>query len=668
MSAVVFGSVMAAWRLPATKQIGSDQLSALVRATPAAFISSLFNATVIAFSFWPAVSHTALLAWLALTLAVSGVINLQRGKGPARAATTLSRRAMRKATLAAFLSALPWGVLSAIYLGHLPHNAELVLITVCAGMSAGGSVLMAPVYPAALAYVGVILVPFAVKCFLMAGTGYGLLGLLTLSYSGFLFAIIATTARLSVERSQALRALTESAQQLEERDETISLQNLRFETALNNMTQGLCFFDGDQRLIVCNRRYIEMYGLDPRRVHPGISLDEIIDMRYEVGACPKISKQDYLAWRRKVADDDRASETIHELRDGRVFSIHYRPMAQGAWVATTDDITERQRLSEQLAANHKLLADRTALLQAVIDDFPGGIGYYDKDLRVSLCNEKAKAMLDLPARFFADGPPRLEELLRFNKQRGECGPSEVDDLLALIAGRKPYHFERVRPDGTVLDARGTPVAGGGYIATYMDITERYRAAARIAHMATHDALTDLPNRALFRERLDDAIGAARKGKSGIAVVLLDLNKFKEVNDTLGHPVGDSLLKAVAERLTSCVRGDDLVARLGGDEFAIVVQTLDARTEAAAIAARAQVALTAPFDLGENRVQIGTSIGISVSSTHAVDAEQLIRQADVALYRAKAEGSGSFQFFRAEMDQRDRPKRTAASRRAARTAH
>jgi diguanylate cyclase (GGDEF)-like protein len=502
----------------------------------------------------------------------------------------------------------------------------------------------------------------------MAEAGYALLGLLALSYSGFLFAIIATTARLSVERSGALRALTKIADQLKERDEIISVQSLRFETALNNMTQGLGFFDGQERLIVCNKRYIEMYGLDPRRVHPGISLSEIIDMRYDSGARPKMSKQEYVAWRRKVSAADRPSETIHELTDGRVYAVYYQPMANGAWVATTDDITERQRLSDELAANHKLLADRTALLQAIIDDFPGGIGYYDKDLRVALCNDKAKAMLDLPERLFANGPPRLEELLRFNAGRGEYGPGEVRQLvadkLALITGRKSYRSERVRPGGTVLDVTGTPVVGGGYITTYMDITERYRAEAKIAHLATHDALTDLPNRVLFLERLDKAVRAVRTGEGRVALLMLDLNKFKEVNDTLGHPAGDSLLKAVAERLASCVRGDDLVARLGGDEFAIVVHSFDAAVDAALIAARVQSALSVRFELGQHRVEIGVSIGVSVSSAGGTDAEQLIQQADAALYRAKAVDGGPQQFFGAEMGQHDLPRPVAPVRRAA----
>jgi hypothetical protein len=184
-------------------------------------------------------------------------------------------------------------------------------------------------------------------------------------------------------------------------------------------------------------------------------------------------------------------------------------MADGAWVATTDDITERQQLTEELAEKHKLLEERTALLQAIVDNFPGGIGFYDKELRVVVCNDTAKAILDLPAHFFSHGPPRLEELLRFNALRGEYGPGDVEEhvraKLALIVHQGCYRFERSRPDGTVLDVRGAPVENVGFLTTYMDITERYRAEARIGHMATHDALTGLPNRVLFRERLDKAL-------------------------------------------------------------------------------------------------------------------------------------------------------------------
>ena len=349
-------SIATAWRLPDRAQVGSDQLSAVVRATPAALLCGVFNAAIITVSCWPSVSRMPLVIWFLATSAITLFFYRRSHAGPAREAASLSPRAMRRAVIAALIMALPWAVVSPMYLGRLPHVSELLLITVLAGMSSGGSVLLAPVYPAAIAYMAGILGPFAITCLAMMQPGYLLLGLVSLSFALFLFAVIATTARLSVERTEALRALTHSAQQLTERDDTISAQNLRFESALNNMTQGLCFFDGDERLIVCNRRYLELYGLNAKRVRPGVTLGEILDMRIEAGTATSLSKDQYLSWRSNVASANGPSESVHTLGNGRVYAIRYRPMADGAWVATTDDITEPHRLKEQLEENHSKIA------------------------------------------------------------------------------------------------------------------------------------------------------------------------------------------------------------------------------------------------------------------------------------------------------------------------
>jgi diguanylate cyclase (GGDEF)-like protein len=525
----------AAWRLPGAEQIGGDQLAALVRARPAARACGLVNAAIVTIGLWSTAAQTSVLYWLAGTLLItSGIMLHGRSWRPRGDSRPLSRRTINRATFAAALSALPWAWLPWLYLGDVPHTAELVIITVCAGMAAGGSVLLAPVYPAAFAYVATILLPFAAQCFLKSSDGYGLLGLLALSYTAFLFAIIATTARLSVERAEALKALTQTTQLLQERDAVITTQNTRFETALNNMTQGLCFFDGEERLIVCNRHYIDMYRLDPERVRPGVTLGEVVDMRYEAGTgpypqgpVPRVAQQ---GCRRRQAVRNRLQD------EGRPHVCDPLPAhGGGAWVSTIDDITERQRLADELAEHHKL----------------------------------------------------------------------------------------------------------------------------VEHMAKHDALTGLPNRVQFRERLDAAVANARNGQGRVAVLMLDLNRFKHVNDTLGHPVGDSLLKAVAERLLWCVRAEDTVARLGGDEFAIVVHAEEPEADAAGIAGRVEAALTALFKIDENDVNIGTSIGIAVSAMPAVEAEQLIREADVALYRAKAAGNG-YRFFEAAMEQRESLLRRAAS--------
>lgn len=431
-------------------------------------------------------------------------------------------------------------------------------------------------------------------------------------------------------------------------------QNLRFDSALNNMSQGLCFFDGAQRLIVCNNRYVEMYRLDPQRVRPGITLREIVDLRFESGAFPAMSREEYLAWRDSIAVSDKPSDTTIELKDGRTLEIHHRPMSDGGWVATHDDISDRQKLNCRLEQNLKLLGERTSLLQAIIDNFPGGIGFFDRDLRIVLCNERAKAILDLPERLFADGPPLLEDVLRFNALRGEYGPGDVENQvatkLALARDRTTYHFERERQDGTVLDVRGLPIDNGGFITTYMDITERYCSEAKIAHMARHDALTDLGNRVLLNERLEYLMTRVSRGEI-VAVHLVDLDRFKAVNDTLGHPAGDKLLRLVADRLRPLVRDTDMIARMGGDEFAIVQVALGTPGDAASLAHRVIEAVSKPYDIDGHHLVIGASVGIALAPGDGSSPEVLIRNADLSLYHAKSNGRGTFSFFEPQMDAR-----------------
>ncbi|NJO32449.1 MAG: EAL domain-containing protein [Rhodospirillales bacterium] len=182
-----------------------------------------------------------------------------------------------------------------------------------------------------------------------------------------------------------------------------------------------------------------------------------------------------------------------------------------------------------------------------------------------------------------------------------------------------------------------------------DITERRESEKKILHMAQHDALTDLPNRVLLRDRLEHALAGTRRGDRCLAIFLLDLDRFKEVNDSLGHHIGDTLLKAVAERLRSFVRETATVARLGGDEFAIIDDVTDPLVEATSLAQRVQEALSAPFDLGDHQVIVGTSIGIAVAPGDGTDSDHLLKKADLALYRAKNDGRGTHRFFEPEMD-------------------
>jgi diguanylate cyclase (GGDEF)-like protein len=324
-------------------------------------------------------------------------------------------------------------------------------------------------------------------------------------------------------------------------------------------------------------------------------------------------------------------------------------------------VTELQKLNADFEKSNKLLDERSSRLQVIIDNFPGGITFLDADLRVAVVNETAKKLLDLPDRLFVDGPPLLEDVFRFNAGRGEYGPGDVNEQvatrMALTRAGRPHVFERERPDGTVIEVRGVPLKDGGFVTTYMDMTERRRSEARIIHMAHHDALTDLPNRVLLQERLEHDLTGTLRGDHCLAVLMLDLDRFKEINDTLGHSVGDVLLKAVADRLRSGLREGTTIARLGGDEFAVVDHVANAAIEATALAERIQALLQAPFDLGDHQGVVGVSIGIAIAPGDGANTDQILRNADLALYRSKADGRGTCRFFEPAMNARMRARRT-----------
>jgi diguanylate cyclase (GGDEF)-like protein/PAS domain S-box-containing protein len=231
------------------------------------------------------------------------------------------------------------------------------------------------------------------------------------------------------------------------------------------------------------------------------------------------------------------------------------------------------------------------------------------------------------------------------------------------AGEGPSHlWQHFKADGTKIDVltywRHTMFCDRpAQLVAIMDVTEKRQAEARIAHMAHHDALTGLPNRVLFHERLDEALLRVRRDREKLAVLYLDLDQFKNVNDGLGHPAGDKLLVAVAERLRRCLRGSDMVARFGGDEFAVLLIGLAGPDEAGALAERIVKLLSEPYDIDGQQVVIGASAGIALAPADGETAEQLLGNADMALYRAKEDGRRTFCYFQHGMDARLRARRT-----------
>jgi len=222
-------------------------------------------------------------------------------------------------------------------------------------------------------------------------------------------------------------------------------------------------------------------------------------------------------------------------------------------------------------------------------------------------------------------------------------------------------WEHLKSDGSKFEVAvyARPLNYEGFSAAMVaviDVTQRRRAEARVNHMARHDALTNLPNRVLFREKMEDALVRVSRGEN-LAVLCLDLDHFKSVNDTLGHSIGDALLRAVSGRLMQCLRDTDTVSRFGGDEFAIIQEPIEQPQDASALARRIIEAIAAPYDIDGHQMVIGTSIGIAIAPGDGIKSDELLKNADLALYRAKSDGRGTHRFFEPDMDARMQARRT-----------
>ena len=295
--------------------------------------------------------------------------------------------------------------------------------------------------------------------------------------------------------------------------------------------------------------------------------------------------------------------------------------------------------------------------QLAFDHMNQGVVLVDAEGRIPLANRQAINLIGLPSEKM-DSRPTLAEILEAQWNAGEYGPDgsyvtpEVRRLIkAATAGTDIFSnltvYERTRPNGVVVEVRTTPLPGGGIVRTYTDISERKRAEALIEHMARHDSLTGLANRRHFVDRLRSHLDRA---DSGCVLLLLDLDKFKPLNDTLGHQAGDAVLEAVAQRLRLIAQANDTVARLGGDEFALIRPNVRDRVVGRAIAEQIIETLTLPIEIEHHRIAIGASVGVAIASLRGTKPEELLRKADLALYRAKSSGrSGSCCFEEDDAD-------------------
>ncbi|MHC2338815.1 diguanylate cyclase (GGDEF)-like protein [Bradyrhizobium sp. USDA 4454] len=318
-------------------------------------------------------------------------------------------------------------------------------------------------------------------------------------------------------------------------------------------------------------------------------------------------------------------------------------------------ISQLSLARQQVEASQKELEEQRLRLDTAINHMGEGLCMFDAEKRLVVCNERYAKMYRLPPELLLPGTAHraiITHRIANGILKGETSDRAATQVLATLNALPADEISsRVDElaDGRLICVTRQPMPGGGWVATHRDVTEQRRAEAKITHMAQHDALTDLPNRVLLKEWMEQALSGARCGGPSLAVLMLDLDRFKEVNDTLGHPAGDVLLKLVAGRLRRCVGDTTLVARLGGDEFAVIDYVTDPVTEAGLLAEKIKKALSEPIDLGHHRVTTTTSIGIAIAPRDGADSDEVLRSADLALYSAKTGGRGSFRFFEPELD-------------------
>jgi diguanylate cyclase (GGDEF)-like protein len=298
-------------------------------------------------------------------------------------------------------------------------------------------------------------------------------------------------------------------------------------------------------------------------------------------------------------------------------------------------------------------AEAEAQLATALHTMHHGISMFDAERRLVISNCRYREIYRLPPELTLPGTT-LDTILDYQRTdvaENEPSPEEYRRVLLGNLEKGGTHTAmREFNDGRSVYIVYEPRQGGGWVSTHDDITERRQMEQRLTYLAHHDALTELANRAMLRERLEQTLLEVKRGES-LAVLCLDLDHFKRTNDTLGHPIGDELLKRVGQRLRKCVRKADLVARMGGDEFAILQTGHGQPMAATTLAARVLDALAKPFGIGGHQVNAAVSIGIAVAPTDGTDPDQLIKNAEMALYLAKADGRGVYRFFEREMDKR-----------------
>ncbi|MDA9532623.1 MULTISPECIES: EAL domain-containing protein [unclassified Bradyrhizobium] len=438
------------------------------------------------------------------------------------------------------------------------------------------------------------------------------------------------------ERDEVLRSRAEAEAAIAEARKS----HERLRQAIDILPQGIVFLDAEGRYVLWNKKYAEIYSKTADLFEEGARLEDTLRIGVARGDYPEaIGHEDEWIAERLQKLYQPGARHEQKLSDGRVILIDERLTDDGGVVGLRVDITELK----QREASFRLLFDGNPVPMIVC----------------ALDDERIIGVNDAAVAHYGYSRAEFERLKIRSLQAFDSEPPWTAERSGEEqAGRTWKH---VKADGTLIDLaiysrELTYAERPAVLLALMDITERKRAEARLAFMAQHDGLTGLPNRSLLRQQMDEMLLHTRRSAEKVALLMLGLDNFKAVNDTLGHAVGDKLLRGVAKRLRSTLREEDALARLNSDEFAIVQGGLTRPEDAVMLAKRLLEAIADPYLLDGHSVVIGASIGIAMSPGDGDDSEKLLKSADMALSRAKLDARGTFAFFEAALDAKAQSRR------------
>src|SRR5258707_4429449 len=392
------------------------------------------------------------------------------------------------------------------------------------------------------------------------------------------------------------------------------------EQAFNNLSLGLIICDNKYEVVSCNKRYMEIYGLSSEQVKRGTPVRELIQHRFDLGFKVLSKPDEYI--RGRTGNAVVPGTSVHQYTDGRIISFTVYPLPGGGAMATHEDITARQEIRDRLKAQYELgkeqeetLRIRNLQFDTAINNMSQGLCFFDASHHLIVCNDRYVEMYDLPRDRVGPGTS-LAEIVDLRFEVGSFPAMSREEYLhwrtKVAVSAEPTDSIVELRNGRTFKIRHRPMPDGGGVATHEDITEQRQSEVKIEYMAHHDSLTDLANRVLLNERLEQALGKRIHREQMVAVHHPDLDHFQALNDNFGHLAGDKLLKIVADRLRGLVRETDTVARMGGDEFVVVQAPLAEPAEATALAQQIIEWMSEPYDIDGHPANVRPSVGIAIS--------------------------------------------------------